>query len=239
MANTFFLSDLHLDHKNICNFRKQFSSVEEHNALIKENYHKVIRKDDTVWFLGDVAFSKEALEDLKTWPGIKHIVLGNHDPSSEPKRTGASLEDMLEVFTTIHGIIKKYGFWISHCPIHPDELRGANSLHGHTHSYLINDARYMNLCMEHIDYTPISLEQIRNNFKEREKQIIQTETLNKSLKDILGLASSIIEEDNNRNYGDRDVNIHKLKNEWNHFIETHPSEEDPYSLILKNSIKVL
>lgn len=167
MSNVLFLSDLHLDHKTICNFRTQFSSVEEHNAIIKENYHKVVRPKDTVWFLGDVAFSSEALEDLKTWNGNKHIVLGNHDGSSEAKKRGYDIKDMLEVFSSIHGFTRQYNYWLSHCPIHPDELRGRNTLYGHTHSHLIDDPRYMSVCMEHIDYTPISLEQIRAEFKLR------------------------------------------------------------------------
>ena len=159
--NTYFLSDLHLDHQNICKFRTQFSSVEEHNTHIKEQYHKIVRPKDTVWFLGDVAFSKKALEDLKTWNGIKHIVTGNHDPNSEPKRTNVTLIDMLEVFNTIHGFTREYGFWLSHCPIHPIELRGRVNLHGHVHSHTLEDNNYLNLSMENINYTPISLERIR------------------------------------------------------------------------------
>lgn len=167
MTPTYFLSDLHLDHTNICKFRTGFKTVKEHNEHIKDRYHSIVRPKDTVWFLGDVAFSKEALEDLKTWNGVKHIVLGNHDV--EPKRHGYEFKDLLEVFTEVHGFTRKYGFWLSHCPIHTDELRGRYNLYGHTHSHLVEDDRYLSVCMEHIDYTPISLETIRKIFKEREK----------------------------------------------------------------------
>lgn len=167
MSNVLFLSDLHLDHQNICNFRTQFSSVKEHNECIKENYHKIVKPKDTVWFLGDVAFSKESLEDLKTWSGIKHIVLGNHDGSSESKKRGYNIKDMLEVYSSIHGFTRQYGFWLSHCPIREEELRGRHCIYGHTHNELINDNRYLSVCMEHINYTPISLEQIRDEFKSR------------------------------------------------------------------------
>lgn len=61
MSAVYFLSDLHLGHKNICKFRTGFNSVEEHNALIKENYHKRVTKRDTVYFLGDVAFDEDHL----------------------------------------------------------------------------------------------------------------------------------------------------------------------------------
>lgn len=169
--NTLFLSDLHLDHQGITKFRSGFESTEHHNAVIKENYHKVVRPKDTVWFLGDVAFSLEALEDLKSWNGTKHVVLGNHCGSSESKKRGYDIKDMMEVFSSIHGFTRKYNHWLSHCPVHPDELRGRFNVHGHLHSNLIDDPRYLNVCMEHIDYTPISLEQIRTEFDRRKPLI--------------------------------------------------------------------
>lgn len=63
--------------------------------------------------------------------------------------------------------------------------------------------------------------------------------LNKKLESILYLISCIIEEDNNRNYGDRDVSIHKLKNHWEEFIEAHPDSDDPHLLALRNQIQIL
>lgn len=50
---------------------------------------------------------------------------------------------------------------------------------------------------------------------------------------ILSLVSNLIEEDNNRNYGDRDITLHKLHTEWNEFIDNHPSELTPLEFIEK------
>ena len=165
--NTLFMSDPHLGHENICNFRTQFNSSKEHDECLRDNYHSVVRPKDTVWFNGDVAFTPEALEDLKSWNGVKHLVLGNHD-NAEFKSRGVSLKMLQEVFgENIHGFLRKYSWWLSHCPIHPDELRGRMNVHGHIHGHLIDDPRYFNICMEHIDYTPISLESIRKEFESR------------------------------------------------------------------------
>ena len=49
MSAVYFLSDLHLAHKNICKFREGFTSVEQHNALIKENYHKRVTKREILY----------------------------------------------------------------------------------------------------------------------------------------------------------------------------------------------
>ena len=59
------MSAPHLGHENICNFRTQFNSSKEHDECLRDNYHSVVRPKDTVWFNGDVAFTPEALEDLK------------------------------------------------------------------------------------------------------------------------------------------------------------------------------
>ena len=75
MANVWFTSDLHLGHKNIHNFRTQFESELHHREVIKENYHKVVTKRDKVYFLGDVAFTQETLEDVGTWVAEKKVLM--------------------------------------------------------------------------------------------------------------------------------------------------------------------
>ena len=164
MSAVYFLSDLHLAHKNICKFREGFASVEEHNALIKENYHKRVTKRDTVYFLGDVAFDKESLADVKTWVGTKKILIcGNHDLDHH------TMKDLVEVYDEVYSLKKYKEFWLSHAPIHPDELRGKVNIHGHTHYHNIADARYVNVSMEQINYTPIELHEIRAKiYKEKD-----------------------------------------------------------------------
>ena len=51
--------------------------------MVKENYFKVVRKKDKVFFLVDTAFTKERLLDVAKWPGKKVALLGNHDIGKE------------------------------------------------------------------------------------------------------------------------------------------------------------
>lgn len=126
MSAVYFLSDLHINHKNICKFRTGFTSVEEHNALIKENYHKRVTKRDIAYFLGDVAFDRESLADVKTWIGAKKILIcGNHDLDHH------TMKDIVEAFDEVYSLKKYKEFWLSHAPIHSDELRGKVNIHGH------------------------------------------------------------------------------------------------------------
>jgi calcineurin-like phosphoesterase family protein len=61
----------------------------------------------------------------------------------------------------VAGIIKYKGFWLSHAPIHPEELRGKPNIHGHVHTNTLNDSRYFNASLENIGYKPVSIEEVR------------------------------------------------------------------------------
>lgn len=156
MANVWFTSDLHLGHKNIANFRTQFESELHHREVIKESYHKVVTKRDKVFFLGDVAFTQETLEDVGSWVAEKKVlIVGNHCTDQ------ISMKEVVKHFDEVYSLKKYKEFWLSHAPIHPQELRGKYNLHGHMHFETVDDPRYLNLCLEHTDYTPIDLNEVR------------------------------------------------------------------------------
>lgn len=78
----YFTSDLHLGHKNVlklCN--RPFSSIEEMDACLIDNWNSRVTNNDTVYILGDLMFRnsvppEEYLSQLK---GKKHLIRGNHD----------------------------------------------------------------------------------------------------------------------------------------------------------------
>lgn len=161
MGTVYLMSDLHLGHKAICKYRTQFTSAEEHDNYIKEQYHSVVTKRDTVFFLGDVAFTKVALEEVATWRAEQKIlVVGNHCLDK------LHMKDLVQGYDKIYSLYKYKEFWLSHCPIHPEELRGKKNIHGHTHYHNIDDKRYFNVSMENINYRPINIEEIRKRMKE-------------------------------------------------------------------------
>ena len=162
--NVWFLGDLHAGHKNIHKYRTQFESEEHHFQVIKENYFKVVRKKDKVFFLGDTAFTKERLLDVAKWTGKKVALLGNHCTEKE-----LTVRDYVNAFDDVQGFVKYKDYWLSHFPKHPNELLGRYCLHGHVHGNTVEDARYFNCSLENIDYTPISLDQIREILKERKE----------------------------------------------------------------------
>lgn len=163
MSRTYFSSDWHLGHKNILKWRTQFKSVDEHDDVIIENHKKVITKRDILVVLGDVAFTKEALFRVAEIPAIKKVlILGNHDTEN---RGGITMSDLLLVFDEVHamkkGSYQGTGFWLTHCPMHHSELRGKPfNIHGHTHSSVIDDPRYINVCLEQTNFGPMWVEDL-------------------------------------------------------------------------------
>lgn len=171
MANVWFCSDLHFGHKNIQKYRYHVSNEEENRHRICEDWNRVVTKRDDVYVLGDACFTEATLTDLGKLPGSrKFLIRGNHDELRTIK--------YLEVFDEVYGLKKYKEFWLSHAPIHPDELRGKVNLHGHVHYETIRkpfnpaydvkqeiDPRYFNCCVENIfalrGRALISLQEIR------------------------------------------------------------------------------
>lgn len=153
MAEVYFYGDGHINHRNICKFRPQFSSVEEHNNTIIQNHKNVVTKRDKTFFTGDWVFDMDSLDIIAQMRGVKHLVMGNHDILTP---------ELWKVFDFVSGPVKYKEFWVTHIPVHPEELRGKFNIHGHVHGNPIKDnPMYINTSMECIDYRPISLQQIR------------------------------------------------------------------------------
>jgi calcineurin-like phosphoesterase family protein len=91
--------------------------------------------------------------------GQKVLIRGNHDEGP--------IQAYSAYFTNVYGLYKRYGLWMSHAPIHPDELRGKPNIHGHVHQKSVPDPRYFNACVEPLNGIPISLEEVRKEFIDR------------------------------------------------------------------------
>jgi calcineurin-like phosphoesterase family protein len=151
--SVYFCSDLHLGHLNIAKFRSFVSSREENTRLIEELWNKRITKNDVVYCLGDAAFDYGSLQRMGNWKGRKILIKGNHDDL-------VSTVDQLNVFEEIYGILKYKAMWLTHCPIHFDEMRGRKgNLYGHTHNHHITQGwgpfkrlhpKYLNCCIDSI-----------------------------------------------------------------------------------------
>lgn len=164
---TRIISDSHFGHKSILKFRPEFSSIREHDETVMENILQTCARDDTLWLLGDMFFDRESLENyglkMKKYVRYVHLVLGNHD--TDRNHRAQSVRRMTEIFTGVHSMRSMRGFWLTHAPMHPDELRGKVNVHGHVHKGTLQDYSYFNASCENIGYAPVSLDRIRDGYR--------------------------------------------------------------------------
>jgi len=154
VSKVYFTSDTHFGHASIVKFVGQWrkgSNSEEHDEWLIEEINKVVRKRDVLYILGDIAMGKPGTVDKRGigWynlskvgrlNGTKKFILGNHDDMT--------IEAYRQYAQIIRGMDRYKGFWLSHCPIHPQELRGRKNIHGHVHANSIPDDNYINVCVE-------------------------------------------------------------------------------------------
>lgn len=174
MANIFFCSDHHFYHQNILTFKRddgtplrEFQDVNHMNEIMVQRHNERVRPNDKVYFLGDVTMSRNArgLEILGRMNGEKVLIKGNHDLCKP--------QQYLQYFKDIRGSHQFDGMILTHIPIHPDSLaRWGLNVHGHLHYQVVRlplsqipDRRYYNVSMERINYTPISLEEIKKQVR--------------------------------------------------------------------------
>lgn len=103
MPDTWLTSDTHLGHEKVARIRG-FATCDEHDRFIARAWDRRVSPDDTVWVLGDIALNgwRDRLSWFATRPGVKHLVLGNHDRAHPLNRNAqAHLRTYLEVFESV------------------------------------------------------------------------------------------------------------------------------------------
>lgn len=104
MPNNLYIADLHLGHKNIIAYDpRPFRDVDEMQSVLVENWNSAVKRNDTVYILGDMFWKKEPREwvdVLSRLKGTKVLIRGNHDPkqfSEEVNKMFASVSDYKEI----------------------------------------------------------------------------------------------------------------------------------------------
>jgi calcineurin-like phosphoesterase family protein len=161
LTELFFVSDTHFGHANILTFRgldgelirPGFSSVEEMDELMVENWNKVVPENAHVYHLGDVCFGKAHIH--KIMPRLKgklRLVVGNHD-------TYDMIPIYLQYFDKVLSERRFDPFLFTHRPVRlaSFEPKTKVNVHGHIHEKNIDeDPRYINVSVERTGYAPVS-----------------------------------------------------------------------------------
>lgn len=156
MNRVFIISDTHFGHKKIIDFEqatRPFKTIEEHDAELVRRWNDAVGPKDTVWHLGDVLFGVNSFDILEQLNGTKRLVMGNHDHYP--------IGRYMDHFNSIHGTATVRDYILTHVPVHPGQFgRFKGNIHGHLHSKMLDDPRYINVSAEHISLTPKLLDTV-------------------------------------------------------------------------------
>ena len=166
--NFFVISDLHLWHGKITEFENR---PPNHQSLIVKRWNKVVGAEDSVLCLGDLTFgSKEQTKSITSkLNGKKFLIRGNHDGKSDTWYRDVFFEPTNCVYKSFKNKYDvKIKTLLTHVPVVPLP-EGWLNIHGHVHSeerrdeFALSNGHY-NICCEPLDFTPIKIKVILDDF---------------------------------------------------------------------------
>ena len=148
----YFYSDPHFADNEMKYIRHNYIGDEEQVARINTK----IGKNDTIVFLGDIG----DVSFISKIRGYKVHIMGNHDTGATNYQRkivdGKDNHLFDEVYEGVLAISDK--IILSHEPVNIPFML---NIHGHDHSkWQENNPQLLNVCAEHINYTPVSLKSI-------------------------------------------------------------------------------
>ena len=161
MSKTWFTADTHFGHANVIKYDdRPFADLTEMEDEIIKRWNKKVKNGDTVWFLGDFAFSNKLdyiKPILKRLNGQKYMVMGNHDTKSPQFYRDCGF---IEVYN--HPVILKDFFILSHRPMFITENMPYFNIYGHVHNHSAFLDKTLNsccVCCCRWNYEPIQIEE--------------------------------------------------------------------------------
>ena len=154
-----------------------FTSIEEHDAVIVENWNKVIKYNDCVFLLGDLMLNdnESGIKKLNMLNGTIYYIRGNHCSNARcvmyEKQT--NMHPLCGSFFTSWASLEKikgYSLYLSHYPTMVGSLEDMSplskrliNLHGHLHTKnkFYQDIPFMyNVALDAHNNTPVSFDEI-------------------------------------------------------------------------------
>lgn len=168
--SVYLWADPHFGHKNIIKYENRpFSSVEEMDEALINNWNSVVSKDSIGIMLGDLSFHSisKTSDIVQRLNGTLWLITGNHDSAS------------LELYKSM-GFYHVYDkpviymdyFILSHKPLYINENMPYINIFGHVHSqkqYVDFSTQSYCVSVERIGYKPILFNQIVREIRNLDK----------------------------------------------------------------------
>lgn len=163
---TFVYADPHFGHKGVTQFTKTdgtklrpWTDVKEMDDALISFYNSVVRPNDKVYFLGDVAFKPATLDLLQHLNGDKVLIKGNHDT--------LKLSQYAKYFRDIRAYTIHNKFLLSHIPVHKSQAgRWRGNIHGHLHANSLDDNWYQCVSVERTNWKPVNIEEVMDRYEQ-------------------------------------------------------------------------
>lgn len=169
MPHVYMISDHHFGHKNIIDFESRpFGDVREMTESMIDKWNAVVGKEDSVFHLGDFSFlnMEKTSAIIARLNGHKTLIMGNHDRGRSKRWwLEAGFDEVSE-----HPIVYGGFFFLSHEPMYMNKHMPYVNIHGHIHGQKYEGNQYVNVSVEHWDYTPVLFEDIKKLVVPSEEQ---------------------------------------------------------------------
>ena len=167
-----FCSDLHLGHANMYKFTnydgtkcRPWDNYEEAEEYMIQEFNKVLKPEDTLYCLGDVASKTDRASYFfnSLVPCRRILLMGNHDNK-------IGFKFLSKYFNEIRGAYNLENYIMTHIPVSSGSKgRFRRNLHGHCHSNIITldnngkipDPWYRNVCVERTGFKLINFSEIK------------------------------------------------------------------------------
>ena len=169
--------------KDFCYTKRGFSTPEEMDTAILLRCNELVRPDDELWILGDLAMSGRCDEWNRVFYNLNcqhvHFLQGNHDSENKIDLYENDYGMIYHGYADIFKFTKKKFFYLSHYPtivsnFDDDKKAPLINLFGHTHQKTVfysNNPYMYNVGVDAHDCYPVSIEQIIKDIKKREGEL--------------------------------------------------------------------
>lgn len=159
----FFTSDLHLGHKNIIKYsNRPFSSIDEMDSTIINNYNSVVKQGDTVYDLGDFSFRnpKYYLDRFVVQP-IR--IKGSHDHDLKDNAPRMLVLQLKDLVVLSEQLVYAMSITLCHYAMRSWEQShyGTWHLFGHHHGMLPPYGLSFDVGVDCWEFFPVSLDQVK------------------------------------------------------------------------------
>lgn len=173
MSEIYFSSDLHFNHdKDFIYKERGFSSVKEMNEEIIYRFNSIVKDDDTLFLLGDIALGDvdESVDLIQQLKGKKFLIIGNHDTNPRIGMWKAKnlFEDIQFGYRESSG--KKIWFFSHYPTLVANSKDNVFNLCGHLHTkdrFVNFSQRCYNVEVDAHDCCPVSFKEIKEDIRNR------------------------------------------------------------------------